>query len=208
MRKLISLSIVALVVLTLSMTISTVKAETAGSSPTTLNTTNLLLVSCDKNGNKKDVFQLNENVYVKGGYFIFAQSNGLVDIYVVANGVIRGEPVPASSIVSSAIAVQLSGKSLPVTKIWDAPLKKGKYDVWVDVNRNGKLDSKDAYFYLGIESFTESSYQVSCGPIICDTSLFTVVPESYMGVAGTIAAMIGALAIFRLKAPNISKKHI
>jgi hypothetical protein len=169
------IALLILVTLAVSFTVQTAKAEKTiclrpdpPSEP---------FVSCDKDGNKKTTFDISENVYVKGGSFP-DHRNQAVDIYIIPNGLkIKTENAVAGPATNTTDAAG----HLPITCIWKAPLKAGKYDVWVDVNQNGKFDNGDTthYYYF------------------CCCYLFFVVPENYLGPIGAVTAMIGALIFFR-----------
>jgi hypothetical protein len=138
-------------------------------------------VSCDMNGNEKSAFLLADDVYVKGGWFPL-RANKQVSIYVMPNGLKIKDIKPENSIAGPVVQTVDGSGHLPITEIWPYPLKVGKYDVWVDVNQNGKLDDGDFFHFYFFFCFY----------------FFFVIPESLMGSIGAVSAMIFGLAIFHV----------
>jgi hypothetical protein len=106
------------------------------------------------------LFNTNETAYLNGtGY---GQQAG-ADIYIVedttwTDGMTIPARVPGTATVVNS---DLSG-NIPPTLVWNPPLTVGKYDVCIDVNRNGRYD-------LGIDALDDSEIQASAG--------YQVVPE-------------------------------
>jgi hypothetical protein len=130
-------------------------------------------ISCDAAGSEKSAFLLGDNVYVKGGSFM---KHHKVSIYVIPNGKI---PKPGNVVSGPVNATTDSNGCLPITCIWNAPLKEGYYDVWVDQNGDGKYWCDDRL----------------C--LCCCPYLFYVIPEYLIGSVGAVVSMLGAFALFR-----------
>jgi hypothetical protein len=119
-----------------------------------------IVESCDQTGTRKDLFNNAETIYVNGtGYGQLAGA----DIYIVedtawTDGMTIPARVPGTATVVNS---DLSGNILP-TLLWNPPLAVGKYDVCIDVNRNGRYD-------LGIDALDDSEIQASAG--------YQVIPE-------------------------------
>lgn len=98
-----------------------------------------------------DLFRRGENVYAKGTGF--NPPNDLVDIYVVADkdwtigdrfGPLNlGDP---QDITPDGVEQATVGRNgvLRCTKVWGKPLVAGDYDIIVDANQDGTLNSGDA----------------------------------------------------------------
>jgi len=132
-----------------------------------------VVVSCDEDGNGKDVFYLNEDVYVKGSGFPPCKD---VTIYVIPDD---EAPKPDNAVTDPSTSTTDKKGKLPITLVWSAPLDLGEYDVWVDVNQNDEYDKCDVYIEKCI-----------------DVYLFMVIPELPIGSIVPVLAMIGALAVF------------
>jgi len=146
-------------------------------------------ISCDINGNKKGVFLPTDDVYIKGGWFPRRVGKD-VSIYVMPNGLKIKDIKPEDKIAGPVGQKVNANGRLPITKIWDHTLDTGKYDVWVDVNQNGKFDDGDLlHFYFFLARFY----------------LFMVVPEYLIGSIGSVSAMILGLTIFRLSRSRKTK---
>ena len=99
------------------------------------------VAACDHSGSVKDMFDTSEDVYSKGYTGV---ANDWVNIYVVENDAWDwGSAIPPD--VSDGVeTVQTDGSgNIPLSKIWVAPTSVGEYDVIVDVNQDGTLDSSD-----------------------------------------------------------------
>jgi hypothetical protein len=116
--------------------------------------------SCDRTGAQKDLFNNTEPMYVNGtGYGQLAGA----DIYIVEDTTwTDGMTIPAR--VPNTVNVvnsDWSGNILP-TAVWNPPLTVGRYDVCVDVNRNGRYDQ-------GVDALDDNEIQATAG--------YQVVPE-------------------------------
>jgi len=87
----------------------------------------------DAEGTPKRIFDLAEEVYVKG-YL----RETVVDIYLLPDG---APPTPAAAIANVTATVDKQQRIQP-TLIWRVSAQ-GTYDLWVDANRNGKFDDSD-----------------------------------------------------------------
>ena len=138
--------------------------------------------SCDLTGKKKDVFELDETVYVYGSGYCTCVSE--YDIYVVSDvDWIDGMSIPLR-ISGTAITVfsDSSGNILP-TPVWSDPLTPGKYDIVVDVNGNGEYDE-------GIDALDDSDVEITAG--------FFVIPEYLIGTLLGLLGCFAAFAVFRI----------
>jgi len=176
-RQILTAVLIISVMLTLTLPIlqATANADSTQSAALTLFTT------CDENGNPKFTFQLSDDVYVKGGWFPL-RKNQQISIYVMPNGLKISEIDPAHATVGPVSPTVNSLGTLPITKIWSHDLKIGQYDIWIDVNKNGKFDLPDIIHF---HYFT-------------NLPLFHVVPETLTGSIGAVATMICAFSVFQL----------
>jgi len=94
--------------------------------------------STDSPGNPKSIFNMTDNIYVRGRNF---SANTSVAIYLIPNGA----AALTSNAVTSAFTTTNSTGGLPVTLVWSQPLALGKYDIWIDVNQNGVFDWGDLW---------------------------------------------------------------
>ena len=140
------------------------------------------VAACDSSGNVRDVFDTSEDVYCKGYTGV---ANDWVNIYVVENGTWSwGSPIP-SDVGDGMDTVQTDGSgNIPTSKIWGAPTLVGEYDVIVDVDQDGILDSSDLI-----------DAEVKVG--------FEVIPE-FTTIAIPVAAILGLLFFFN---PRKRKKE-
>jgi hypothetical protein len=158
-----------LATITLTISIQPAKAETVYAFST--------LVTCDSAGNVKNTFLTVENVYVKGGFLL--PHNKEIAIYVIPKDL----SIKTDNAISGPIyATTNSHGHLPITQIWSAPLTIGEYNVWIDVNKNGKYDI----------IFDRPILPIRCW------NLFHVIPETWIGSIGAITAMLGSFALFQL----------
>jgi len=123
--------------------------------------TEAAIESCDHTGEKKDVFDLAEIVYVNGtGY----SPSATYTIYLV-NDVASwsdGMPIPARVLGTESTVSSDSEGRIPPTVVWNDPLTPGEYDILVDFNNNGVYDE-------GIDALDSNDIEVTAG--------FLVIPE-------------------------------
>ena len=114
--------------------------------------------SCNVTGAKRDIFDLNEDVYLNGTDFLPTTT---CDLYVVNDVDVwtDGMSIPsriadtATSILSDA-----NGTLIPVI-VWSNPSTIGEYDVVVDVNANGLYDA-------GIDALDSDDVEITAGLIV------------------------------------------
>jgi len=96
------------------------------------------VVSSDDSGTERNTFELTQDVYC------YAENLpvGDVDIYVVANKDVWTDGDELTD-VSGGNETKTTGSdgSIATTKIWNATLTQGDYDIVVDTNRNGKWNT-------------------------------------------------------------------
>ncbi len=96
--------------------------------------------SYDSSGAIKNQFLIGEDVYAKGNGF---DPDTLVDIYIINDYEgylpINSSLVDVSDDGVETVPIDNDGK-LPLTKVWGDPKTNGRYDIYVDSNRNGKFD--------------------------------------------------------------------
>ena len=140
--------------------------------------------SCNSTGAIKDVFDLDEEVWVKGNNF---EASSLVDVYAVedATAWTDGLNISSLTIMSTNIGVstEADGELLP-TQIWTTSLQLGEYDIIIDVNRNGIYDE-------GIDALDDMDVQ--------DTAGFIVIPETPLATFITLLAITISLLIHKNK---------
>jgi hypothetical protein len=121
--------------------------------------------SCSATGEKKDSFNLYEDVHVNGTGFLLSKS---YDFYIVedveswTDGMLIPARMPGSD---SSITSDTNGTVLPVT-VWSDPSTVGSYDIIVDVNKNGRYDE-------GIDALDNNDIEVTAGFVIPEFSSFT-----------------------------------
>jgi len=131
------------------------------------------VVSTDSSGNLKSNFQPSEEVWVKGTGFAADKD---VTIHIIPYNTDPAQAEPGMSVANSTATTSSTGE-LPVTLAWSPPLTPGKYDIWVDANKNGVFDTGDAYNNVLISEYG-----------------FLVIPEPAIIVSALL--MLGALATF------------
>jgi hypothetical protein len=98
------------------------------------------ILSCNASGSEVNTFYTNDTVYVTSTGNITAD-NQTVDIYVIYDDYwIYTTLTDVSSEGKETITTNATGY-MNVTKIWSPTLAVGKYDIVIDVNRNGMYDS-------------------------------------------------------------------
>jgi uncharacterized repeat protein (TIGR02543 family) len=117
--------------------------------------------SCDSSGIKKDLFNWREIVYANGTGYLPSSTYSLFVVDDVATWV-DGMNIPAS-VATAQVSSDASG-NVASTTVWTNPLTAGKYDIIVDVNRNGKYDDD-------IDALDDND--------IMDTAGFVVVKPQY-----------------------------
>lgn len=114
--------------------------------------------SCNSVGEKKDYFNLYENVFVNGTNFTPSKT---FDFYIV-NDVetwTDGDAIPTRVAgTSTSITSDANGTVLP-TEVWSDPATEGKYDIIVDVNGNELYDE-------GIDALDNNDAEVTAGFVI------------------------------------------
>jgi hypothetical protein len=115
--------------------------------------------SCDANGAQKDYFDITETFYMKGsGYSPLTT----YDVYIVNDTTwVDGMTIPAR-VLGTVLTITTAGSEIPPISVWFPPLLRGKYDIIVDVNNNGKYDA-------AIDVLDDNDVEVTAG--------FAVVPE-------------------------------
>jgi hypothetical protein len=138
--------------------------------------------SCDSTGTPKDVFSPSETVYASGqGY----QPGTTYMVYVVSDVTwTDGMNIP-TAVTTTAITADESGY-LPVTAVYNSAAP-GKYDIVVDVNRDGKYNA-----------WTDT---LDDNDVVATAGLF-VVPEYMLG--GLLALLACFAAFLLVKKPQIS----
>lgn len=81
------------------------------------------------------------------------------------------------------MAYQLAS-DVDATEVWSSPLALGKYDVVVDVNRNGVYD-------MGVDALDDSDLEVTAGVV--------VIPEFPVAMLVLILAGLSVLALITKK---------
>lgn len=123
---------------------------------------NQVIESCSLTGTLNDVFNLTDQVWIKG-YGL--PPSTYVDIYVVEdvqnwyNGIDMASLNIQSKITD--ISTDASGQ-VPLTSIWSSNLIQGKYDIMLDTNQNGVYEK-------GIDAIDNNSIEITSG--------FIVIPE-------------------------------
>lgn len=177
---------VMMVLLTLITTISVVNAA--------------YVYSTDADGNWKDLFDGDDNIYAIGSGF---QAEETCRIYIMKNGnwetkdvggippgstgtydVYIGDTIPMDKKVVGPIEiVTTNGGNLLNTLVWSPPLQTGKFDIIVDCkNVGGDYGSWDGAYDPTSRDAVDTNFCIG----------FTVVPESVLAV-GLIALLVPGL---------------
>jgi hypothetical protein len=129
---------------------------------------------------KEDTFYPGEPVYVNGSGF---PPGVWVDIYVVNDTTWSGDrEIPSDGIVTTVKTGSLG--EIPHTTVWGSA-KPGKYDIVVDVNRDGWYKRGDCLL---------DNVIVTAG--------FLVIPEYIIGTALATAGCFAAFGAYRLLKPK------
>ena len=122
------------------------------------------VVSSDDTGTERNTFDLTQDVYCYAGNL----PTGAVDIYVVANKDVWNDNAVLSDVSSGyeTETTETDGR-IANTKIWNATLTQGDYDIVVDTNQNGKwntgepIDSEVDVGLLAVPEFTTIAIPVA-----------------------------------------------
>lgn len=114
--------------------------------------------SCTTLGEKKDNFNLHENVFVNGTDFSPFKT---FDFYIVNDTETwtNGTAIPARVAGTSATIVSDANGTVLPTGVWSDPSAVGKYDMVVDVNGNGLYE-------VGIDALDNNDVEVTAGFVI------------------------------------------
>jgi hypothetical protein len=93
--------------------------------------------SFDITGVQKDVFGVDEAIYIVGSGFGVNQTYNVYIVYDTA----WFDGMNITGIVQTATASSDSSGNIGPTAVWNKPLTPGVYDILVDVNGNGKYDA-------------------------------------------------------------------
>jgi len=124
--------------------------------------------SCNSTGEKKDTYNLSEDVYVNGYDFLPSTT---YDFYVVDDVEVWTDAMSIPSRISgtdTSVSSDSDGNISP-TLIWNDPSTIGEYDIIVDVNGNGLYDA-------GLDSLDTNDVEVTAGFIIPEFLAFIIVP--------------------------------
>lgn len=133
------------------------------------------VISSNALGTEKNVFDLSENVYCYAGNL---PANTKVKIYVADNkdDWKIGDSLTDVSGGAVPVTTNSSGGIWPSVNIWSSPLTVGKYDIVVDMDKDGYLDEGEP-----IDSWT--------------TTGFEAIPE-FTTIAIPVAAILGLVFLF------------
>lgn len=122
--------------------------------------------SCNATGDKKDYFNLYEDVYLNGSGFLPSTA---YDLYIVNDVNIWDDNMSIPSRISGTATSILSDSngSLSPTAAWSDPSTLGEYDIIVDVNGNGFYDA-------GIDALDNNDVEVTAGFIIPEFTSFLI----------------------------------
>lgn len=130
--------------------------------------------SCNSTGATTEVFDVDEEIWVKGSGF---EASSLVDVYVVEDVTAWTDGLDISSLTimntNTDLPTNANGEILP-TPVWTQSLQLGEYDIIVDANKNGIYDE-------GIDDLDDMDVQTTAG--------FTIIPEAPLAAVITLVAM-------------------
>ncbi|MDH5375550.1 MAG: right-handed parallel beta-helix repeat-containing protein [Candidatus Bathyarchaeota archaeon] len=124
--------------------------------------------SCNATGTQKNIYNLDETVYVNGSGY---SPSTTYDIYMVEDVVtwIDAMPIPSRVLgTATTISSNIDG-DIPPTAVWSNPQTFGKYDIVVDVNANGVYDAE-------IDALDDSDIEVTAGFVIPEFPSFLIPP--------------------------------
>ena len=179
----------------------TVKANITGYSPSqpqnvslTTNTTITITLTpipkpaptiqaSNSSGAQQNVFNICDNMYVNGSGY---PASSCFDLYVVVNtNWTNGTSIPTRVCGTANKVCSDSKGTIPPTAAWNAPLKLGKYDIVVDLNRNGKYD-------VGIDALCDDKVEVATPKIVLSSSAGPVgTPITVNGTGFSSGAIVG-----------------
>ena len=143
------------------------------------------VVSSDDSGTERNIFELTQDVYCYAGNLPDSTD---VDIYVVANKDVWNDGASLTDVSGGYETKTIeSDGNIATTKIWNAPLTEGDYDLVVDTNRNGEWNTGEP-----IDS------EVDVG--------FTAVPE-FTTIAIPVAAALGLVLLFSRRSRHSRKRN-
>ena len=122
--------------------------------------------SCNATGDKKDYFNLHEDVYLNGSDFLPSTA---YDLYIVNDVNTWNDNMSIPSRISGTATSILSDSNgtLSPTAAWSDPSTLGEYDIIVDVNGNGFYDA-------GIDALDNNDVEVTAGFIIPEFTSFLI----------------------------------
>ncbi|MCK5108286.1 MAG: hypothetical protein KAR25_01200, partial [Methanosarcinales archaeon] len=180
-----------------SYTISTRTVDTAGNiSQTWVNDTDTTLTSLlppsaassTATGATKDAYRTNEDVYATGSGFTTANA----DIYLVQDQDWNdGDPIPAD-VTGSVETVSVSDGDIAPVLVWHAPLTPGRYDIVIDVNRNGVYDAHAD----GLDRGSPGFVVIISPPPTPPTNVPALTPHGIIALIGLLC-VIGTIMIRR-----------
>ena len=113
--------------------------------------------SSNSSGAQQNIFNICDTMYVNGSGY---PSSSCFDIYVETDTTwTNGTSIPKRVCETATQISSNSNGTIPPTAVWNAPLKLGKYDIVVDVNRNGKYD-------IGIDALYDNKVEVKTPKIV------------------------------------------
>jgi hypothetical protein len=137
--------------------------------------------SCDGASVQRDVFSLDETVYVVGSGFGASQTYNVYIVYDTA----WFDGANITGRVQAGAASSDSSGNISLTAVWNKPLTTGVYDILVDVNGNGKYDA-------GVDALYSIKVIVAAGDFSRTEYLVGIV----LGLAGCFAAL-GAFRMYK-----------
>lgn len=146
------------------------------------------VTSKDITGKQKNTFHPTESVYISGSGYVGERSYYLyiIDDTTLSDGMNIPNRVSGTS---TNVITNALGKIPTGTEAWKGPLIPGKYDIIIDVNRNGRYDE-------GIDAIDDDEIKVTAG--------FFVIPEMPLGTVTALTSTLAALVLFT-KRPTIRK---
>ncbi len=91
---------------------------------------------------KSKKFNVEEDVWIKARHLF---PNKAVDVYITQNKKWKFGTIIDSFVIAEYDLTTDSRGRIPCTKIWEAPLTAGWYDIIVDVNQDGTYNHDDAF---------------------------------------------------------------
>ncbi len=147
--------------------------------------------SSDSEGNQKDIFNIDETVYVTGTGYAPSQTYALHIVADVSTWT-DGMTIPSRAIGTLTTVTSSSLGTIEAKTGWNPPLILGGFDIIIDVDNNGIYNQR-------VDALDDSDIEVTAG--------FFVIPEFALGTIMSLTIFFAAFAVFR-KSRARTQNHV